>query len=88
MHGHEHLDATKQTATEFKQNVEHCKEILKTHPRYVPFFACTWGRHNEATDSELKKMNLVPVLVNGTVNYKNIEYIDREAIDGKYESNI
>ncbi len=83
MHGHEHLDATEQTIDEFKQNVEQCREQLKNHPRYISFFAYTWGHHNEMTDRVLKEMGLIPILVNGTKNYSNSDYIDREAIDGK-----
>ena len=83
MHGHEHLDATTQTIDEFKQNVEQCWEILKKHPRYVPFFAYAYGKHNAATYSVLKEMNVVPVLVNGTKNYNNTDFVDRFAIDGK-----
>ena len=82
MHGHEHLDATKQTTEEFKQNVQQCKELLKNHPRYIPYFAYTWGHHNEKTDNLLKEIELVPVLMNGNKNYNNAGYIDRIAIDG------
>ena len=35
MHGHEHLDATKQSAEEFRENVEKCKNIILNHPRYI-----------------------------------------------------
>ena len=83
MHGYEHLDGTKQTENEFRTNVEKCKDILIDHPRYVPFFAYTWGRHNKETDSVLNEMGLLPVLVNGTKNYTYEGYIDRFAIDGK-----
>ena len=83
MHGHEHLDATKQTVNEFKQNVERCRSVLKQHPRYTPFFAYTWGRHNDRTDNVLKEMGLVPVLVDGNNNYNNTDFVNRFAIDGK-----
>lgn len=83
MHGHEHLDGTEQSVDEFKQNIEQCRDILIDHPRYVPFFAYTWGRYNKETNGVLKEMGLVPVLVNGTKNYTYEGYIDRLAIDGK-----
>ena len=83
MHGHEHLDATQQTESEFRQNVEQCRELLEQHPQYAPFFAYTWGHHNEATDRVLMQMNIVPVLINGNNNYNNAKYINRESIDGK-----
>lgn len=85
MHGHEHehLDATKQNPDEFRMNVEQCRDVLKQHPRYVPFFAYAWGRHNRETDEMLTKMGLVPLLVNGMLNYTFTGYINRQAIDGK-----
>lgn len=88
MHGHEHLDATEQTIEDFKRNVQLCQDALKNVPHVLPYFAYTWGRHNKATDNTLKEMGLTPILVNGTKNYNNVEYIDRLAIDGKNESNI
>jgi peptidoglycan/xylan/chitin deacetylase (PgdA/CDA1 family) len=83
MHGHEHLDATKQSEEEFRENVERCRELLSTHPRYVPFFAYTWGRHNSLTDEVLREMDLVPVLANGMKNYDGTRSISRICIDGK-----
>lgn len=83
LHGHEHLDATKQSEEDFKLNVENCKKVLQSHPRYVPFFAYTWGHYNKQTDRILQQMNLTPVLVNGGKNYNNANCIDRECIDGK-----
>lgn len=83
LHGHEHLDATKQSEEEFRKNVERCRELLSTHPRYVPFFAYTWGRHNSLTDEVLREMDLVPVLANGMKNYDGTRSISRICIDGK-----
>lgn len=82
MHGYEHLDATKQSLEGFRENVERCKNMLCSHPRYVPYFAYTWGKHNTKTDKVLKEMELIPVLVNGTNNYNNANCIDRICIDG------
>lgn len=83
LHGHEHLDATEQTKEEFKQNVQLCQDALRDVPNTVPYFAYPWGRHNEKTDKVLKEMGIPPILVDGTKNYNNSVYIDREAIDGK-----
>ena len=83
LHGHEHLDATEQTKEEFKQNVQLCQDALRDVPNTVPYFAYPWGRHNEKTDKVLKEMGITPILVDGTKNYNNSVYIDREAIDGK-----
>lgn len=83
MHGHEHLDATKQTIEDFRKNVEQCKDVLQNIPHVIPYFAYAWGKHNAETDKVLKDMGLIPVLVNGTKNYSYEGYIDRMAIDGK-----
>lgn len=80
MHGHEHLDATWQTIEEFEANVTKCKEALRDVPHTIPYFAYTWGRHNEITDRTLYKMRLMPVLISGTKNFNNENYIDRELI--------
>lgn len=83
LHGHEHFDAMKMSEMEFRSNVEKCRDVLSSHLRYVPFYAYTWGHHDERTDKILKEMGLIPVLVNGMCNYDNPNYIDRICIDGK-----
>ena len=83
MHGHEHLDATKQTIEDFKKNVQQCQDALQNIPHVIPYFAYAWGKHNAETDKILKEMSLIPVLVDGTKNYNNAECVDRLAIDGK-----
>ena len=83
LHGHEHIDATKQTEETFRENVNNCKNYLSSHPRYVPYFAYTWGKHTVVTDRILNEMNLVPVLVNGKMNFKNEGVINRICIDRK-----
>ena len=83
LHGYEHFDATKQSLEEFAENVKRCRDSICDMEGYVPYMAYTWGRHNGSTDSILRKLNIVPVLVNGTDNYNNSDYIDRVAIDGK-----
>lgn len=88
MHGHEHLDATKQTIEEFKKNAENCQEALKDIPHTIPYFAYAFGKHNTEADAVLNKIGLIPVLVQGGKNYCDTKYIDRIAIDGKNESNI
>lgn len=85
MHGHEHLDATKQTREEFTANVIECQNVLNKHPRYIPYFAYPWGRHSKETDTILADMNIIPVLIEGKKNYNNSEYIDRIGIDGQIE---
>ena len=88
MHGHEHLDATKQTIEDFKANMERWQKELKDVAHTIPYMAYTWGHHKVATDKILQEMGIVPVLVQGHMNYNNSEYIDRIAIDGKNESDF
>lgn len=80
MHGHEHLDARKQTIEEFKMNVERCQSALKDVPHTIPYLAYTWGRHNAEKDRVLQEMGLIPVLISGTGNYNNMNYIDRQLL--------
>lgn len=83
LHGHEHSNAFKLSDCDFRDNVEKCKEILSSHPRYIPYFAYTWGNRNVMTDGILKEMNLIPVVVKGTKNYRFCDFVDRLCIDGK-----
>lgn len=87
-HGYEHLNATTLDEQKFLDNVLKCKEILETHPRYVRFFAYTWGRHNKKTDRILNEMGLIPVLVDGDLNYGDPRFVHRECIDGLVSKDI
>ncbi len=80
MHGHEHLDATKISVEEFRQNMLLCKDALKEMPHTIPYYAYPWERHTSATDEVLCENGLIPVLVNGK-NYNNNGYIRREVFD-------
>ena len=80
LHGHKHTDAIKLSTEDFIHNVKECKEILSQHPRYIPYYAYTWGHHNDNTDAILKDLELIPVLTSGSKNYKNT--LDRICIDG------
>ena len=84
MHGYEHLDATKQTPEEFAESVDKCINILSSHPRYIPFFAYTWGNHNDTTDRILAEKNIVPVLCDGGATRRYYNGISRKPIDTQY----
>lgn len=84
MHGYEHVDATKQTPEEFTDSVDKCIEILSPHPCYTPYFAYTWGNHNRTTNRILTEKNIVPVLCDGTGNYRYRKGISRRPIDSHY----
>lgn len=84
MHGYGHDDATKQTVQEFEGSVGKCIEILSRHPRYIPYFAYTWGRYSNATQQVLDKSHLVPVFADGESNYSYHSGIGRKSIDSYY----
>lgn len=88
MHGYAHDDATVQTAEEFELSVERCVEALQRHPRYIPFFAYTWGRHTEATQRMLWQKGIVPVGVDGNTNRHYHGMIDRRPMDSHYWNKI
>ena len=76
-HGWEHTDATLMSNQEFRESIERNVECISKHPRFIPFYAYTFGRHNIFTDMALKAKQLLPVLVDGNYNYDNIDLIDR-----------
>ena len=80
-HGYEHLYSTSLSEIEFICDVKNCNSILSKHPRYIPFFAYPWGKHNPKTDTILNSLGLIPVLADGLVNYSDASFIHRECID-------
>ena len=77
MHGWEHNDVTKMTTQEFSDSVERCVKALAGHPRYISFYAYTWGRRTEKTQRVLSEKNVVSVLCDGASNYKYKNAISR-----------
>lgn len=84
MHGYEHLDATKQTPEEFNESVDKCIDMLSNHPRYIPYFAYTWGNHNGTTDRILSEKKIIPVLCDGSATRRYHNGISRKPIDTYY----
>lgn len=80
MHGWEHKDATKQTEEEFMDSIEKSERYLNDLPNYIPYFAYTWGRHTEVTDSILIKNGITPITIMGCKNYNEFRIIDRELL--------
>ena len=79
-HGWEHTDATMMTKDELSESMLKNIEILSSHPRYIPFWAYTYGKHSNENDMIMTQNNLVPVLVAGNKNYQWMGYIDRELL--------
>ena len=77
-HGWEHTAATEMTEEELLESLQKNIEILSAHPRYIPFWAYTWGRHTKSNDNCLLNTGIIPVLIVGNKNYKRIGSINRE----------
>ncbi|MBR6550659.1 MAG: polysaccharide deacetylase family protein [Paludibacteraceae bacterium] len=77
-HGWEHTVATEMTEEELLVSLQKNIEILSSHPRYIPFWAYTYGIHDKNSDVIIKHTNLIPILVAGSKNYQWKENIDRE----------
>ena len=76
-HGWEHVDCTSMSKEMLMKSIYDNIDVLSLHPRYIPFWAYTWGRHNALVDNCLKRCNLIPVLIDGRVNYKKDHFIHR-----------
>ena len=79
-HGWEHIDASVLTERDFTELVVVNIQLLSHHPRYISFHAYTWGRNTLRTDSILKDINVIPVLVDGMRNYNDRQAIHRELL--------
>lgn len=79
-HGWEHTVATEMTEEELLVSLQKNIEILSAHPRYIPFWAYTYGRHNQNSDVTLSNNGMNLILVNGGKNYKWMGAIDRELL--------
>ena len=77
-HGWEHTAATEMTEEELLESLQKNIEVLSTHPRYIPFWAYTWGQHTKSNDKCLLINGIIPVLIEGNKNYRWIGNIDRE----------
>ena len=89
-HGWEHTDASNMGENEFADYINRNVQLLKRHPRFVPFHAYTWGRHTEKTDEYLKLMKITPVYMDGMKNYNDSCVIHREIFEetSKKQANI
>lgn len=77
-HGWEHTSVYDMTENGFAQSIELNRKLLSRHSRYIRFYAYPYGNKKVETDEFLLNSALVPVLINGGMNYCNTNYIDRE----------
>ena len=79
-HGWKHTAATEMTDEELLESLQKNMEVLSAHPRYIPFWAYTWGRGTQNTDLILHKNLIVPILITGGKNYSFKGNINREIL--------
>ena len=77
-HGWEHKSVNEMSEAELIESMQKNIEILSAHPRYIPFWAYTYGTHDKNSDVIIKHTNLIPILVAGSKNHQWKENIDRE----------
>lgn len=83
IHGWEHVSVPDMQEDEFERQTKLAVDKLETHPRYIPFYAYTYGRYNKESVAYLNQNKLIPVLCDGQKNYKFDGFIHRECIDGE-----
>lgn len=79
-HGWEHTDAAKMSSEELKENISKTIEALTpytTHSIPILYHAYTWGSYTKENDEVLMSIGIVPVKINGRVNYNDSSCIDR-----------
>lgn len=81
-HGYEHNDVTQITQNEFQDAVILNNNILSEFPNSIPYYAYTWGRHNEECDGCLEQLGMNILLCDGGVNYGGERAFSRYCIDG------
>lgn len=82
LHGYEHLNSEYLCEDQFEMNVFENLKDIKSHPRFVPFFAFTWGIASKFQIDKLIDWNLVPVLCDGNLNFGGKKALSRVCIDG------
>ena len=79
-HGWEHKSVNDMSEAELIESMQKNIEILSSHPRYIPFWAYTYGIHNQTSDVTLSNNGMTLVLVDGGKNYKWKGSIARELL--------
>lgn len=79
-HGWEHKSVQEMSGAELIDSMQKNIEILSSHPRYIPFWAYTYGIHDKNSDVIISNYGMTLVLVNGGKNYKWMGTIDRELL--------
>jgi peptidoglycan/xylan/chitin deacetylase (PgdA/CDA1 family) len=80
-HGWEHTDAAKMNPRDFDEYIRKNIDVLSKHHRFIPFHAYTWGKHTKDTDAYLQSQGIMPVYIDGQMNYNNHGIIHREIMN-------
>lgn len=57
-------------------------QFLSQRAEYIPFYAYPCGVHSKATDTKLDEQGILPVYIDGKMNYRYDGGIHRELLDG------
>lgn len=79
-HGWEHTYIPNMSDFEIEESIILNTDLLVLHPRYVPFWAYTCGCYKINTKEIMKKHGIIPVKIEGNVNYNWLGYVDRELL--------
>lgn len=85
MHGVNHDEVNQLSAEEFEGIVSTCVKALGEHPNYIPFYAYTYGKHSQRTQSVLRQAHIVPIYADGKMNYNTPTEIHREPLEYIYK---
>lgn len=76
-HSFKHEDVSLFSEEKFQKDVLCCEDYLNSLPGKIPFYAYPCGRFTKLTNDILRKVNLIPVLVDGQDNYGDNRFIHR-----------
>lgn len=79
-HGWEHTYIPKMSDVEMEESIILNTNLLVLHPRYVPFWAYTCGCYKNNTKHFMNKYGIIPVKIEGNMNYNWLGYFDRELL--------
>lgn len=85
MHGVNHNAVHEMSDGEFRNTLSKCMLELGNFANYIPFYAYTYGIHNNEVDDILHSANVIPVLADGGKNY-NDGFIHREIFEYIYQN--
>lgn len=82
-HGWSHVDCINVDIDNFKTNVEKAEVALSEVQGKTPYYAFAFGHYRSEQIVYLKRRQLIPVYMDGVMNYSDEFCIHRELLDGK-----